>query len=292
MKETSYLLQAALISVWWVGLSFSQTFFRAFQFNGIPPVAFWCFFTPDIVVIAALSVIRAYRKIAALELIILGAFAYAALYCVSATVLTAEISTATGLLPTGLMLLGLAYNVFLCFNQSLFRTSNSKSVTLNAIKTLIQIVCIWILALVVIPYVLLEAFEGYATPIFGPMVLLGVVAFLSFSGLGLSSSFFMVRDGNGTPLPLDQTNLLVVSGPYRFVRNPMAIAGIGQGLAIAVAFQSISILIYSLLGAIVWHLVVRPIEERDMVRRFGEPYLQYREEIKCWLPKFTSGGKP
>ncbi len=46
-----------------------------------------------------------------------------------------------GMLPTGLMLMGLAYNIFLCFNQSLFRASNSKGVAINAIKTLIQIVC-------------------------------------------------------------------------------------------------------------------------------------------------------
>ena len=58
----------------------------------------------------------------------------------------------------------------------------------------------------------------------------------------------MVRDGEGTPLPLDQTNRLVVSGPYYYVRNPMAIAGIGQGLSVALIFQSLPVGIYSLLG--------------------------------------------
>ena len=94
----------------------------------------------------------------------------------------------------------------------------------------------------------------------------------------------MVRDGAGTPLPLDQTNNLVVTGPYQYVRNPMAIAGVGQGLAIAIVFQSVPILIYSLLGALVWHLVVRPIEERDMAQRFGESYLRYRQRVSCWIP--------
>lgn len=102
--------------------------------------------------------------------------------------------------------------------------------------------------------------------------------------LGLTSAYFMVRDGAGTPLPLDQTNHLVVSGPYRYVRNPMAIAGIGQGLAISIAFQSIPILIYSVLGAIVWQMVVRPAEERDMAQRFGEPYEVYRRKVSCWIP--------
>ena len=281
MKETSYLLQAALISAWWVCLSWNQNFFDAFQFNEIPPTAFWSFFVPDIVLIASLSTIRAYRNIAAIEFIILGAFGYAALYCFNATLLTG-----TGLLPTGLMLMGLSYNIFLCFNQSLFRASNSKRVAINAIKTLIQIVCIWILALVVIPYVLLESFDSISTPNLDVTLWLRVALFVGFSLLGLTSSFFMVRDGGGTPLPLDQTNELVVSGPYRFVRNPMAIAGIGQGLAIAAMFQSVPILVYSLLGAVIWHLVVRPIEERDMAKRFGKPYLAYRERVACWIPTF------
>jgi hypothetical protein len=43
MKETGYLLQAALICAWWVGLTTSQVFFDAFQFDQIPPVAFWSF---------------------------------------------------------------------------------------------------------------------------------------------------------------------------------------------------------------------------------------------------------
>lgn len=280
MKETAYLLQAALISVWWVGLASSQFFFSAFQFDEIPPTAFWAFFAPDVIFIAALSTLRAYKKNTAIEYMILGAFGYATLYCANATVLTAS-----GYLPTGLMLVGLAYNAFLCFNKSLFRSS-STGTAWNVIKTLIQIVCIWILALVIAPYVILDAFNALILPSLGIFLFVGALLFGCFSLLGLTSAYFMVRDGAGTPLPLDQTNNLVVSGPYQYVRNPMAIAGIGQGLAIAIVFQSVPILIYSVLGALVWHLVVRPSEERDMAQRFGEPYEVYRRQVSCWVPTF------
>lgn len=279
MKETSYLLQAALVCAWWVGLSVNESFFSAFQFDTIPPIAFWAFFVPDVVLIAGLSVLRAYQNKRSIELVILGAFAYASLYCFNATLLTGS-----GWLPTGLMFMGLAYNAFLCFNLSLFRNSASTSFAVNASKTLIQIVCIWLIALVVIPYVIMEAFGSISSPSFGAPMLSGVAMFLAFSSLGLFSSFVMVRDGKGTPLPLDQTNQLVVTGPYRFVRNPMAVAGIGQGVAVATMFQSLPILAYAVVGAVVWHLVVRPIEERDMTMRFGEPYLEYRKRIKCWIP--------
>ncbi|QDS88839.1 hypothetical protein EC9_30340 [Rosistilla ulvae] len=280
MKETAYLLQSALISAWWVGLATNRTFFDAFQFDEIPPTAFWAFFAPDVVIIGALSAIRAYRKLPSLEHIVLGAFGYASLYCANATFLTHS-----GFLPTGLMLLGLGYNLFLCFNDSLFRNASS-SFSLNVAKTIIQIVCIWILALAVIPYIILDAFEVLSMPKLQFRFFLGLLVFTCCSALGLTSSYVMVRDGAGTPLPLDQTNELVVTGPYHYVRNPMAIAGIGQGIAIAIVFQSIPILLYALLGALVWHLVVRPIEEQDMVWRFGDSYLEYRRRVSCWIPTF------
>jgi protein-S-isoprenylcysteine O-methyltransferase Ste14 len=273
-------LQAALISVWWVGLASNQFFFAAFQFDEIPPTAFWAFFAPDVILIAALSTVRAYHENASIEFVILGAFGYASLYCANATVLTAS-----GYLPTGLMLVGLAYNAFLCFNDLLFRAS-STSMAWNVVKTLVQIVCIWILALGVIPYVILDAFDAMVLPNLGIWLFVGALLFCCFSLLGLTSAFFMVRDGAGTPLPLDQTNYLVVSGPYHYVRNPMAIAGIGQGLAISIVFQSVPILIYSVLGALIWHLVVRPSEERDLAQRFGEPYEVYRRQVSCWIPTF------
>ena len=46
MKSTAYLLQAALVSLWWLGLESSPAFFSAFQFDGIPPTAFWAFLAP------------------------------------------------------------------------------------------------------------------------------------------------------------------------------------------------------------------------------------------------------
>ena len=280
MKETAYLLQAALISTWWVGLALSENFFAAFQYEGFAAASFWSFFAPDIVLIAGLSATRAYWKNRNLEFVVLGAFGYAALYCCNASFLTRS-----GYLPTGLMLCGFFYNVFLCFNGAMFRSANS-GLLFTAAKTLIQIVCIWLIALLLIPYVILDAFGHATIPGLSFQSIIGLLLFVLCSALGLTSAYFMVRDGKGTPLPLDQTNELVVSGPYHFVRNPMAIAGIGQGISISIVFLSIPILVYSLLGAAVWHLVVRPIEEKDMAERFGESYREYRDRVSCWWPRF------
>jgi protein-S-isoprenylcysteine O-methyltransferase Ste14 len=103
--------------------------------------------------------------------------------------------------------------------------------------------------------------------------------------LGLLSAYHIITYGNGTPLPADQTKKLVINGPYRYVRNPMAIAGMGQGLAISIYFGSIHLIVYSLIGGLLWHFVVRPIEEKNMKDRFGSDYVDYKNRVMLWIPK-------
>jgi protein-S-isoprenylcysteine O-methyltransferase Ste14 len=94
----------------------------------------------------------------------------------------------------------------------------------------------------------------------------------------------MSRVGRGTPLPLDAASKLVVVGTYRFVRNPMAISGVGQGLAVALFLGSPLVLIYALMGAFIWQFIFRPLEEADLQQRFGADYENYRRAIRCWIP--------
>jgi protein-S-isoprenylcysteine O-methyltransferase Ste14 len=65
----------------------------------------------------------------------------------------------------------------------------------------------------------------------------------------------------------------------------MAVAGILQGIAVGVWLGSLGVLGYALAGAVLWHLVARPAEERDLLRRFGPAYEQYRAAVPLWWPR-------
>jgi protein-S-isoprenylcysteine O-methyltransferase Ste14 len=82
-------------------------------------------------------------------------------------------------------------------------------------------------------------------------------------------------------------NRLVVAGPYRWVRNPMALAGIAQGVAVGLITASWLVVIYALAGSLVWNHIVRPYEEADLEKRFGAAFLRYRMHVRCWVPRFT-----
>jgi protein-S-isoprenylcysteine O-methyltransferase Ste14 len=74
------------------------------------------------------------------------------------------------------------------------------------------------------------------------------------------------------------------SGIYAYVRNPMAISGIGQGLAVALFLVSPLVAVYALMGASLWQFVFRPLEEEDLRKNFGADYENYCETVRCWIP--------
>lgn len=98
--------------------------------------------------------------------------------------------------------------------------------------------------------------------------------------------------GKGTAAPFDPPRRLVVSGPYRYVRNPIYIgAGLGLGAA-AFIYRSLALLGYLALLAVVIQALVVWYEEPTLRRTFGAEYAAYCRRVHRWLPRrpAESGG--
>ena len=167
------------------------------------------------------------------------------------------------------------------------RVAQPASRALNTAKTAVQIAVMWSVLLAAVPLTLARAEEALGVARLPPWPLLGAGLFGVMSLLGLATANVLVRDGCGTPLPLDTARDLVVSGPYRFVRNPMAVFGFGQGFAVGVWLGSPAVLIYTAVGMAVWQWLARPWEEADLEARFGAPYRRYKAAVPCWIPRLT-----
>ncbi len=115
----------------------------------------------------------------------------------------------------------------------------------------------------------------------------GVAGFVAGGMLGIWSAIVMAIDGGGTPLPFDCARTLVIRGPYRYIRNPMAVTGLAQAGAVGLYLGSWEVVLYAFVGLVVWNYFARVWEEDDMVRRFGAPYEHYRKRVRCWWPRFT-----
>ena len=91
--------------------------------------------------------------------------------------------------------------------------------------------------------------------------------------------------GHGTPLPASTARRLVVRGPYRYVRNPMAVAGAAQTMGVGLIVGAWTVIAVTLVGAVLWDVFIRPDEEADLARRFNGPYETYRNRVRCWVPR-------
>lgn len=104
-------------------------------------------------------------------------------------------------------------------------------------------------------------------------------------------SLFAKR-GRGTLAPWEPTKRLVVSGPYRHVRNPM-ITGVlcilfGEALLCQSWPVAIWMVFFFMTNAIYFPLV----EEKDLENRFREEYVLYRQNVPRWIPQLRPWDKP
>jgi protein-S-isoprenylcysteine O-methyltransferase Ste14 len=169
----------------------------------------------------------------------------------------------------------------------MFRTGKAKNKYWILFKTLFQTAVFWSFFLFLIPQLILTLESAMGWNQFSSFDILGWLGFFLFGSLGLYSGFIMSWKGIGTPIPFDCANKLVIAGPYKYVRNPMAVSGIGQGVSVGLILGSFSVLIYAFLGAVLWQLFICPWEEKELETRFGRAYLDYKESTFCWIPTFN-----
>ena len=102
---------------------------------------------------------------------------------------------------------------------------------------------------------------------------------------GLESVWRFVSVGRGTLMPIVPTEHLVVSGLYRFVRNPMYVGVLTAVAGEALLFESRSMLVYLALLFLGFQLFVRLYEEPTLARRYGEQYAVYKQNVRGWIPR-------
>jgi protein-S-isoprenylcysteine O-methyltransferase Ste14 len=99
-------------------------------------------------------------------------------------------------------------------------------------------------------------------------------------------------EGRGTPAPIAPTETLVVSGLYRWVRNPMYVAVLALVFGQALLFASRAVALYGLALWLLFHLFVVTYEEPTLARRYGESYERFRASVNRWLPRPPRASPP
>jgi protein-S-isoprenylcysteine O-methyltransferase Ste14 len=140
------------------------------------------------------------------------------------------------------------------------------------------------LVLIFLPAAVLARAGVQAPEVFGAWQLAGILLGAVGAAIALSCILAFAVVGRGTPAPFDPPRRLVVTGPYRFVRNPMYIGAAMALAGAALFYQSWALVGYLIALAVVTHLLVTFYEEPTLRRMFGDEYRGYCARTGRWWP--------
>jgi protein-S-isoprenylcysteine O-methyltransferase Ste14 len=98
------------------------------------------------------------------------------------------------------------------------------------------------------------------------------------------------RIGRGGPLEVagmevsPKTQNLVVTGPYKYTRNPMLFGACVYYYAVAVYLNSVIAVAIVALFMIFMLILVKLTEERRLLKDFGNDYEEYRQRVSMFVP--------
>ena len=109
---------------------------------------------------------------------------------------------------------------------------------------------------------------------------------------GIWSVIIQNTVGQGGPVEIGnieispKTKNLVVSGPYKYTRNPMLFGTLLIYLAFALFINSITSLIIVCAIFVFMLIVVVKMEEKRLLKDFGNQYEEYRKKVSMFIPWF------
>ncbi len=110
---------------------------------------------------------------------------------------------------------------------------------------------------------------------------------LGVAGLSLACwcviNFLRVK---GTPVPFNPPPVLITSGPYAYVRNPMLSGVFILLFGLGSVFQSIFLIfVFTPLFMLMNVLEIKTIEEPELEMRLGKTYNEYKKKTPMFFPK-------
>lgn len=110
-----------------------------------------------------------------------------------------------------------------------------------------------------------------------------------FAGTGLTLALWCLYNflkAKGTPVPFNPPPVLITTGPYAYIRNPMLSGVFLLLFGLGFLFQSVTLLfIFTPLFILINVLELKAIEEPELAIRLGPAYLDYRKRTPMFFPR-------
>lgn len=132
----------------------------------------------------------------------------------------------------------------------------------------------------------LIAREQYRTALKTPLSVdqyAGIIVFIAGVAITLHCITRFALDGRGTLSPADPTRQLVISGLYKYSRNPMYIGVMFTLIGECLFTRSTGLWGYSLFIVTAFNIFIMGWEEPRLRKDFGSAYEDYCRKVRRWL---------
>jgi protein-S-isoprenylcysteine O-methyltransferase Ste14 len=127
-------------------------------------------------------------------------------------------------------------------------------------------------------------------PIASLRVMVAVILWLFGLLFALWAGVVQNTIGKGGPLEVaglevsPKTQNLVVTGPYKYTRNPMLFGACVYYYAVAIYLNSVIAIAIAVLFMTFMLIFVKLTEERRLLKEFGNEYKEYRQRVSMFVP--------
>jgi protein-S-isoprenylcysteine O-methyltransferase Ste14 len=116
--------------------------------------------------------------------------------------------------------------------------------------------------------------------------IIGIICICLGLALMIATIRLFVMVGKGTLAPWEPPQRLVVRGIYCHVRNPMMSGALFVLLGEAVLAASLPLFCWFAFAGVVYAVYIPLSEEPGLVKRFGEDYVIYKQNVPRWIPRW------
>lgn len=145
------------------------------------------------------------------------------------------------------------------------------------------------MTLAVLPALIMQAMGGewalLERPIWSTVVAALFIGLASV--IGLSANQMLCLQGGGTPIPLDPTKLLVRSGIYAYVSNPMQLSAALIWIILGLYLSKLWIVAAAGMAWVFVQGMVRWHHRNDLLARFPDGWPDYKKNVPEWAPRWT-----
>ncbi|HMF72321.1 MAG TPA: isoprenylcysteine carboxylmethyltransferase family protein [Flavitalea sp.] len=118
--------------------------------------------------------------------------------------------------------------------------------------------------------------------IFYPYSLIGIILIIIGLSLTFVANFILLKKKTSIK-PLEKPSELIISGPFKFSRNPIYLGMALILFGVEIVLGWLSPFLFPIMFVIIINKSFIPIEENNLEKLFGGKYLDYKKRVRRWI---------